>query len=252
MFGFECEYASGVAEITRQLYTKGLAGSAEVHPYHCACLACRFDSGYIFRVQRDSSCDGEIISHVFESTEDARHYMSTLSEIAVEVDAAPTSECGFHVHVDPPESVEDQQKALYTYFHWEDLLQPLAQGRYPYVRDNNQPLRAEYSYRIGAASLFTKHLEADRHSFLNIHTGHGTWEFRLWNGTRSHWRMEMYCMLSEAFCDLAVIDALGTTEIHESKLISALTACGYDPTLVERQFKFYRSGRGTSADFLAA
>lgn len=53
--------------------------------------------------------------------------------------------------------------------------------------------------------------EADRHSSLNLRTNHGTWEFRLWNSTRSAWRMEMFCHLSLALVEPDVILAMYDT-----------------------------------------
>jgi len=46
------------------------------------------------------------------------------------------------------------------------------------------------------ANLFNNHYEADRHSNLAIRTRHDTWEFRVWNSTRSAWRWEMYAKMS--------------------------------------------------------
>lgn len=48
------------------------------------------------------------------------------------------------------------------------------------------------------------HEGRDRHSFLNVSTNHPTWEFRLWNSTRSAWRMDMHSRVSVAMMDPAV------------------------------------------------
>jgi hypothetical protein len=52
------------------------------------------------------------------------------------------------------------------------------------------------------------HAMADRHSNLNISTGHGTWEYRLWNSTRSAWRMQLWIRLSLALMDENVYNAM--------------------------------------------
>lgn len=57
-------------------------------------------------------------------------------------------------------------------------------------------------------ALYRVARDADRHSSLNLRTNHGTWEYRLWNSTRSAWRMEMFCHMSLALVEPDVILAM--------------------------------------------
>ena len=100
----------------------------------------------------------------------------------------------------------------------------LAGGRWLHIRSNNAAVRSlvncEYEmltgYDIstkrlseqeldesGRMQLMDMHSGNDRHSNLNIAGGgrRPTWEFRLWNSTRSAWRMRMFCGISKAFMD---------------------------------------------------
>ena len=117
-FGFEAEFASRASELTSLLYDRGWTGTPELHNWHCDCEYCGaiFEDGYrppiVFRGQRDSSVNGEIISQVFteEQWESAVNAMEALACAAGDSDgeepgvrAGLSSRCGFHVHVSDTE-----------------------------------------------------------------------------------------------------------------------------------------------------
>lgn len=188
----------------------------------------------------------------------SRAAMAALQEAAVEHDAEPGTRSGFHVHVGVDHLDEAQKiKAVYNLCRWEELLYELAAGSLPHgLRNENQRYQTQHlmlardrlnmetnngnphadivdgwqtdlrdGYRIRRAGnleidyhLYQIALGADRHSSLNLRTGHGTWEYRLWNSTRSAWRMEMFCSLSLAMVEPGVIAAMADVPDDELSL----------------------------------
>lgn len=141
-FGFEAEFQVNVNPLVYALHRAGFSQATELHPYHCRCEDCDFQVGGVFRGQRDSSCGGEIISHVFTSDywESALDAMAALERCAVDVDAIPGYDSGFHVHVQKPRTRAARAQAIAAYILWEPVLATIAQGRFPRVRDFNYPL----------------------------------------------------------------------------------------------------------------
>jgi len=193
--------------------------------------------------------------------------MLTLERSAVEVDAEPGWTAGFHVHVSMNgASHTDRQRMLWRFMEWEPVLMYIARGRFPGMREMNTSLATAhgpwirrscdingYAYDVyyGAAdgdrytghyvtrpnatlrgALHDHHSEADRHSNLNVRTRYNTWEMRLWNSTRSAWRMQLWCELSLAFLTPTVSASLPRPSPPESleenadKLIAALRNAG--------------------------
>jgi hypothetical protein len=209
-----------------------------LHSYHCDCEHCEFRNGFPFRGQTDSSCSGEIISDIFgPDPETGQQYntiemLDALCEAAIEVDAEPGSNSGFHVHVGIAGLSSASLRSIwFQLLRWEPTLQRIAGGRWALQRSGmNQSIRQcvaeSWSYLYGAGlqpstevspdlspsaigELFQAHACADRHSNLNISARRApTWEFRLWNSTRAAWRMEMFTGLSVALMDPAVADGL--------------------------------------------
>lgn len=250
-FGFEAEFQTNVEALIGGLTSRGrdlgipLAGQHHMHNYHCDCDdICDFGSGYIFRAQTDSSCGGEVISHIFNSGDmsEAIEAMHALQEVAVEVDAEPSLNAGFHVHVGKPTSWRDRHNGFAAFLRYEDVLTNLAAGRFCHMREFNYSLRGalygavsvydladttgiavdvltnnlysgcfnvDYLLALNAstrgeviAQFYERAFHMDRHSNLAINTASGvTWEYRLWNSTRSAWRMEMFCRLSLLMAD---------------------------------------------------
>lgn len=249
-YGFEAEFSVNASAVIARLHARGLAGDPVLHGYHCDCDYCELSNGYAFRGQTDSSCSGEIISDILGSVEDDDYpdhvsLMAALCDIAVDVDAEPGNNAGFHVHVGITDEFGDYHDdglgdALWQFVLWEPVLARIAGGRWSNRRNGmNVPVRDQCEYifrnynceRVTTGGLvameaqlressrydfgqFKRDLlyrqrENDRHSNLNISArNHPTWEFRLWNSTRSAWRMELYCGLSVALLDPAVVTGL--------------------------------------------
>lgn len=247
-FGFEAEYATNASGVIQHLHAGGYAGTDALHSYHCDCAYCEFHSGYAFRGQTDSSCSGEIISDVMATGEafvfeDGEFeyaptaLMDRLCEAAVEVDAEPGLNSGFHVHVGIDGlGLNALRESLWQFIRWEPVLARIGGGRWQEQRSGmNSTVRQCTSHVFNdwhdadgwtetairnvdtdnddhgefLTQLLYAQQQADRHSNLNISARRApTWEFRLWNSTRSAWRMEMFCGLSVALLDPDVVAAL--------------------------------------------
>lgn len=237
--GFEAEFIAAVPELTSALYDRDLVGEPDMHSYHCGCNNCNIHDGYPLRVQHDSSCGGEVISNILTDWGDARSLFRAVQEAAVSVDAEPGLNAGFHVH----SSVEDLsygQKAniVRNFALWEPCLSVIAGGLWNRARrqsysSGNQPVRdclrpgiesylgvvcgnnrewhdtlADISWPETGIDLFDEHYESNRHNNLNVNTGHGTFEFRLFNSTRTAWRMELFARLADAMTTPSIVSAM--------------------------------------------
>lgn len=293
----------------------GLVADPEIHGYHCGCEACDFTSdGLPLMVQRDSTCTGEVISRPMQTDGWDRwgyseQLFGQLQQAALDVDAEPGEQAGFHVHVMPLTPQRAVRRSLLAFMLWEPVLTRIAAGRFPAVRQMNRLVRQDVSYPrlldwvydagngsqevveridrfrvqnpLGGRAVIdwpqavqdaqqqgtiaqlgrlvhTVHTHNDRHSNLNVSTNHGTVEFRLWNSSRSAWRMEMFCQASVALTDEAVTTSLidlggvsphqefdeGFMDGAEGILRQALVDAGYNrlAELLERQFQ-YRQAR---------
>lgn len=223
------EVESGATELCEALHRQRLLGSPHLHGYHCDCDDCSFDGEYPLRAQRDSSCSGEFISSPFDTMAEALPVMMALETSAVEVDAEPGYNAGFHVHVDVSRvSHADKARMFWSFFEWEATLKYIARGRFSVHRGCNSEVNGgvnasyvrrfcmdigrtcEQDYVAGnlyvprptasmREDLLNRHHDNDRHSNLNVRTRHNTWEHRIWNSTRSAWRMQLWCELSLLF-----------------------------------------------------
>ena len=234
-FGFEAEFSNNVDRLTAYLADAGLSRARNMHAYHCDCDCCDFEDGGVFRSQRDSTCGGEVISQVFDSTPggwvEAREAMQGLENAALVADAEPGMSAGFHVHVEAPRSYDVRVQMLWEFVRWESPLSFLGQGRWASMRRQNQSLCGLYGEDLAMdpEELYDTHHLADRHSNLNLHTNHGTVEFRLWNSTRAAWRMGLFAGLSVAFTDPAFLERLMTRSVSRSNFVHAVHS--YDPAL---------------------
>jgi hypothetical protein len=205
----------------------------------------------------------------FEAFADGAQALATAT---LDVDAEPGMTAGFHVHVGNEHlAPAERADVVWEFVRWEPVLRKLAGGRWTYQRDGmNTTLRrsiastftdytgrrltgdsvalaADYAASFGGLSfdqfklyVLHNHYEADRHSNLCIRTRHHTFEFRLWNSTRSAWRMEMNVRVSLALMDPAVIAAMAKHDASEAELfdlacIFADTDHGRAGELVARQ-----------------
>jgi hypothetical protein len=285
-YGFEAEFGTGADEVARLLHAGDWTGDPYIHQYHCDCSYCEFGGDYTFRVQRDSTCSGEVISDVFMSdgADTGPHAMRALETAAIEADAEPGFTAGFHVHVGMNGTTRAHKaRALWNFMRWERELLTLAAGRFDRVRDGmnraafnprffahvrtdtpfyGSPSRVSldwFAENLGTdtfADLQTEVLEthkaSDRHSNLNIGTRHSTWEFRLWNSTRSAWRMEMFCRTSVALTSPAVVSAMLALPVPDAPALPGiLDAEGHSRAaeLVARQLHYSLTRPADLADF---
>lgn len=220
--------------------------------------------------------------------------MTGLQDAAVEADAEPGMSAGIHVHVKQPAGERERARAFLAFVTWEDALINLAQGRFAYLRDMNRRVRTDvtqYLYNYGdiqgssrsrsaqavdvlnalvgrartgdeygrAYDLYCSHYDADRHSHLSVNTRFGTWEFRIWNSTRSAWRIEMACRMAVAWATPAFVDALIAHEgvrRNVGDLLSVI-AEGWQgddrlAALVNRQMNYLPRAEQAPARFLVA
>lgn len=213
------------------------------------CDHCGFDgpnaTGY--RGQTDSSCDGEIISPVFGRPDTDDDFFSeattALQEAAVEVDAEPGQSAGMHVHVQPNDP-DTFLPLTWEFVRWEQTLKVLAAGPFPnhrsgmnqdvgsyaqtwwemYGRDmtgNTMPsLSKAMQSMVGneidpmvMRRLYNHVNESDRHANLNFSETHGTAEFRIWNSSRTAWRMRLYAGVTRLFADPEFLSAISAVEL---------------------------------------
>lgn len=72
----------------------------------------------------------------------------------------------------------------------------------------------------------------DRHANLAVRTRHNTWEFRLFNSTRTAWRMELWCQIARAFMVPEFISALQAIDVPTMEELPAVLSV-YDDTAAE-------------------
>lgn len=242
-WGLEVEFGSGARQVAQRLFSAGLSACNYLHEYHCRCEHCDITGrrGHVngimpFHAQADSSCSGEIISRPLRFSEvytdglggrwKAEDFLAKLAQAAVDIDAEPDESAGVHVHI----SVEDIQgprlsrgSAVVAFYLWEPFLVRLASGRFARQRQNNASMRQtclDNGFRLPTAYLSPTHRrnfadlwnDQDRHSNLCTNTRHNTWEFRLWNSTRSAKRLEMYVRVSLALMTPDVYNILKTID----------------------------------------
>jgi len=261
-FGFEAEYQTNVQEIAYIMHEKGHTQDTYLHNYTCDCEGCEIsyydddecervyehDSIYNLRIKNDSSCNGELISKVWQSPDDnrVRKLWTDIEQAAINVDTEPGLSAGFHVHVGREHlDLIKRGKLVLALTAWEPILLTLAAGRWPRNRNWNmmlesilhqtfaglsddletereagvnhvgaiiKTLRHEEQgsdrVRVTYRTIAREHQEADRHSSMAFSERHPTMEFRLWNSTRSAWRMELWCRLSLLMADPSFVNLM--------------------------------------------
>lgn len=246
-FGFEFEVQTEAPALVRELYELGHIAMEQMHRWHCDCFQCTaIDtepefSQFMYKAQTDSSCSGEVISRILHHDPTNPRYRGdvfyVLQQAALDVDAEPGPQAGMHVHVGIDHmSEQDKADAIWAFVKYEPVLLRIAAGRWHNHRGGNSTLRETCQWALrdwgfdaagsGAWSdaqehneyprlrrqLLAFHQRNDRHSNLNVNTGHGTFEYRLWNSTRSAWRMELFTRLSVALVDPVVTAVLNAEE----------------------------------------
>jgi hypothetical protein len=251
-YGYEAEFGTNVRRLAEQLHREGYTTDDSIHDYHCRCEGgCEFGiSGAPYRIQSDSSCGGEVISNVLRTDypEELHELTEILQHAAVFVDAEPNLEAGFHVHVRVADLTNlDRARILAEYLRWEATLEQVGAGLWTINRNNNGALRSLLAHVVerwqedqdeehelsawreprtrlhaymtsngSKRTYLARYLRgADRHVQLNTTniSRHGTWEFRLWNSTRSAWRMRMFVNISVAMCDPFFVERLHDVDV---------------------------------------
>lgn len=292
-FGFESEFQNNAHPLAAELFRLGLSGTDAIHGWHCDCGTC-CDPRWPFKAQRDSSVDGEVISKVFttDDWDEALAAMNGLQEAAIAADAEPGFDAGIHVHVQKPRGERLRAKAFLAFALWEPVLLDLAAGRFVRHRGWNRPVQGDcltilreegilsrydrvtdvgdalalLAERIGAgeddalfkASLLHDHnYDEDRHANLSTNTRFGTWEYRLWNSSRSAWRMELACRMSIALTKVGFVNHLLDHRGERSlDTLQAITTESSDDdrlaVLVSRQVAYFPTAPQAPATFLVA
>lgn len=259
-FGFEAEYQTNVQEIATLMHRQDLTIDDRLHNYTCDCEGCeviKFDYDtdesdhdhsdiYHLRIKSDSSCDGELISRIWDDPNDnrVRNLWSAIEKAAIAVDTEPGLSSGFHVHVGRSHlDLEKRGRLVVAMTAWEPVLLDIAAGRWPanrnwnmslsnllnrtytgLVEDFGDPLThspittvidrlrddstTAQTKRTVCRTIAREHQEIDRHSSMAFSERYATMEFRLWNSTRSAFRMELWCRLSLMLADPVFVDML--------------------------------------------
>lgn len=203
---------------------------------------------YRLRIKNDSSCGGELISKVWDNPDDnrVRQLWSDIEQAAVNVDTEPGLSAGFHVHVGRSHlDLKARGELVLAIAAWEQVLLRMAAGRWPTNRGWNtqldstmyqtfcglaEDLQAEWRADLSHAGRIIKELRIDdqessrvrtayrtiarEHQCIDRHTSMSfserlpTMEFRLWNSTRSAWRMELWCRLSLLMADPSFVNLM--------------------------------------------
>lgn len=157
-FGVELEWERNALALVEWLHDANpdVMGCDSIHGYHCGCEFC--DLSYPLKANRDSSCDGEIISKVFLDMDEARPVFELLQRGAVAVDAEPGYSSGLHVHIDAGYiPSQHRRRAFAEFLRWTYVFSSLAAGRFEYLRDNNaNPLDSASSVLRGVPGPWTE------------------------------------------------------------------------------------------------
>jgi hypothetical protein len=194
--GHEVEYDSGV-EIVGNLYAKGLCDSTSIHGYHCGC-----GSSWAIHCTEDGTAPGgeHVIGGPNGVVFGSQLYLDIItafSDAAIEVGCGVSDDVGMHTHVGISDLTNAQRcNLLRNYLALQDDIVNLASMADAEVRSNgNTSPRVNENHYIQDRSDWTKDIFALEHwalpgrPTLNFHTGRPTVEFRVWNSTKSAWRM---------------------------------------------------------------
>lgn len=194
--GHEVEYESGI-EIVGVLYDKGLCDSNSIHSYHCSC-----GTRHAIHCTEDGTAPGgeHVIGGPNGVVFGSQLYLDIItafSDIAIDVGCGVSHDVGMHTHVGISDLTHVQRcNLLRNYLALQNDIVNLASMADAEVRNNgNTTARISERSYIQDRSDWTKDIFALEHwalpsrPTLNFHTGRPTVEFRVWNSTKSAWRM---------------------------------------------------------------
>lgn len=238
-FGVECEVSEGAEDVLAHLYRNGDVSSNHLHAYHCGkgynpCDDCRADrSGPDWTGQEDCTADGEFISRILTTGPEGDRALATIADALVKGRAVQDDRVGMHIHTDAEPFADDTASLVRLWRLWmtyQDDIGLLARGKADAVRSYNGPNVVKTHGRIGYGGVLSYGASDDtcRDFFTLDHddaaqlldrwvrsgprTGRwlsggveaGTFEFRLWNGSRSLWRIRMAVYVSVALTTAAL------------------------------------------------
>lgn len=235
-FGFEYEVAENGRAVLDELVKVDAVSSSYLHEYHCRCSECEYDNygprgKWLFTAQQDCTVSAEFPSKVLTwGTDTAETAFLTMQRAAVRAGAVLDGDSGMHVHVakPPTESVirlddgDGGQQYLTTrqkcswrlarlFLRYQHELRDIASGGRDEVRGYNTPMYlSDYSGTV----FWSYDLDAENPMVTNGHRdisgsylsfGHkATFEFRLWNASKSAWRMRLCVAMSVAMVEAAM------------------------------------------------
>jgi hypothetical protein len=211
-----------------------------LHPYHCECGFCDAyeHRSNFFHFQEDCTVDGEIISKPVPWDSPATDTaIRDLSYALITNGSITHGAVGNHVHVDIRDMNTEQLALLWQMYllYQDDYFEPIARGAHRSVRGYNHPLvdipvykdkdghtatrRQGYYTTDVAEPLGITFTQADYKTFKSdsaffydfdgswmVHHGN-TAEFRLWNASRSPFRIRLYTAISAALVEAAYEEA---------------------------------------------
>lgn len=232
-FGVELEVIGGGADVLSHLYDAGAVGDTYLHEYHCGkgggCAECDpWRDGPDWTAQEDCTADAEFISRVLTAhTPEADDALATLADALVAGRAEHDSGVGLHVHVDAGPFRTDDAALVRQWRMWLNYsadVAKLARGNYSNIRTGER-MNANPSDVLGygagrhEAKAFFDADHAVAYDMLDGYVRHGTrtsrwlsggrsagtFEYRIWNSTRSLWRIRLAAYVSVAMTQ-AVLD----------------------------------------------
>ena len=233
-FGIECEVSSGAADVLTHLYNGGHVSDDHLHAYHCDCNACdHHRSGPDWTGQEDCTADGEFVSRILTTGPEGDAALEAISAALIAGRASHSERVGMHVHTDAGPFREDNDALVRMWRLWltyQDDVGILARSHFSDVRSYNGPnvtkphggqpnvagvlgyenadkvdrfFEAPPDEAVGMLEDWTRRGPRTGR-WLSGGVDSGTFEFRLWNGTRSLWRIRMAVYVSVALTTAAL------------------------------------------------
>lgn len=232
-FGVELEVISGGGDVLSHLYSNGHVGDEYLHEYHCGtygggCPDCDpFRESPDWTAQEDCTADAEFISRVLTShTPEADDALAALADALVVGRAEHDRGVGLHVHTDarPFDNNPDALVRLWRlWLCYSNDVAALARGNYGSIR-TGESMNARTTDILGynaTSAEVERFFDSDTTTayemlsdttrvgprtsrWLSGGVSSGTFEFRIWNSTRSLWRIRLAAYVSVAMTQAAL------------------------------------------------
>lgn len=249
-FGVELEVAAGGGDALAHLVASGYADDDYLHEYHCGrgygdCPQCNpRRSSPDWTAQEDCTADAEFISRILTShTASADDAIAGLADALVSGRVEFDSDVGMHVHVNGEPFRNDAAAIVRLWRLWlnyqtdvSHLARATQRGVRGYAAGAAVSDAAILGYRPDVDGFFSadhdeafEMLTGDGRSgcrtgrWLSGGTGSGTgtFEFRIWNATRSHWRIRLAVYVSAAIA-LAALNGYDASPDSGDTLLDAI------------------------------